>query len=232
MQKIPISQTWTPLLVGAQPADLNALGVIMAAQLSAYISANVSFFFEDVVDPTAYVTDLFYNTAQRVFKGWDTGTGRYLPITQFNQGDVKLTFLTGDSPTTGWIVCDGRAISAVPNLSAYQVAVLQGLFGPSGSLPNVRPLTALQNLPTNGAFSGISNPVVAPPKGQIGGLTFSSPPAQSEVQALATNSETLDESVIALQAAVAAIMTESESVLNSLNGSGPTMQSMVFVGFP
>ena len=65
MQKIPITQTWTPLLVGAMPGDLNALGVLIAAQLSSYISANVSFFQMGNVDPTTFTTALFYNQRWR-----------------------------------------------------------------------------------------------------------------------------------------------------------------------
>ena len=233
MQKIPIQLQWSPLAVGAKPADLNQLGQLIAAQLAASIQGNVSFFIQGNVDPSTYVGDLFYNVAQNLFKGWNAGSGRYLPITQFIPGDTKTSFVTGDSPTTGWVVCNGRLISDVPNLSQYQVAILQNLFGATGSLPNIAPLQSLLALPTDGSFGNITNPAVAPPAGQIGALTFSSPPAQTEVQALGSNTETLDASVIALQTAVAAVISNSEAVLNSLNaGSGTGLTTSLFCGYP
>ena len=230
---IPIVMSWQPLGTGIEYATIDELGEIIAAQMAASISTKVSFFAMGNVTPGVFVTPLFYNQAQNLFYGWNTGSAAYLPITQYTPGDTKTTFVAGDSPTTGWIVCDGRAITAVPNLSQFQVAILQNLFGAAGNLPNIQPVQSLVGLPTKGSFSGIDNPSVQPPTGQIGALTFSSPPAQTEVQALANNCENLDESAIATQTALAASIAQSEAMLDSLLAATPTgLVTKVFAGYP
>jgi hypothetical protein len=233
MNKVPITLQATPVTVGVSYSDINGLLQIVASNLSAFISQTVSFYAQGPVTPSTFITSQFFNTAQNLWYGWDTGSGRYLPITQYVPGDTKTSFVTGDNPTAGWVLCNGRAISAVPNLSQYQVAILQNLFGAQGNLPNIAPLQSLIGLPANLAFSGISNPTVAPPAGQIGALTFPNNPVQpADVQPLAQNCETLDGSVIALQTAVAAVITQSEAVLESLNaGSSTGLNTFVFCGY-
>jgi hypothetical protein len=233
MSAIPITLTPVPVPVGVQATDINALLQIIASYTSASIKTNVSFFAQFSAVPTKFVTSLIYNTSNNLFYGWNSGSASYQPITPYQPGQVIQSFSSGDIPQQGLFVLNGRLISAIPNISQNQSSVLQTLFGISGSLPTVTPLQALGGLPQKGSFSTINNPAVAPPSGQLGGLTFSSPPAQTEVQALAQNTEVLDESAIGLQAALAASLTASEQMLDALLAtSGPTMTAFVFAGFP
>lgn len=235
MSSIPIQLQWVPVGTGIEYATIDELGELLASQMSAQISAQVSFYAQGPVTPGLFVTSQFFNTTQGIWYSWNTGSGKYLPQTQFQNGDTKTTFVQGDSPQTGWIVCDGRLLSAIPNISALQLAVLQNLFGINGSLPNIKPLQSLTGLPVTGSFSGIVNPAVAPPTGQIGALQFSNNPVQpSDVQPLAQNCEQLDESTIALQTAIAAVITQSETMLDALlAGTADTtgMQTKVFCGY-
>jgi hypothetical protein len=48
---------------------------------------------------------------------------------------------------------------------------------------------------------------------------------------LRDNTETLDGSVIALQAALASSLTQSEAILTALNGAGATLIAKVFCGY-
>ena len=231
--QIPITLQSAPVNVGVAPADFNQLLALVAGNLTGFISGNVSFFAQGSVTPSSFISALFYNTSQNLFYGWDTGNGAYLPITPFVQGDTKYTFVGGDNVNQGWIILNGRQVTAVPGVSARQLSVLQSLFGASGNLPTVSPLQALSNLPGSGAFSDITNPAVAPAAGQFSGLTVSSPPQQSDVQATNSNCETLDASVQSVQEAVASVIAQSEAMLDALNGAGgPTMYAAVFVGPP
>jgi hypothetical protein len=118
-------------------------------------------------------------------------------------------------------------------VSANQLAVMQSLFGASGTLPVVNPLYALSNLPGSGSFSDISNPGVTPAAGQFSGLTVNSPPQQSDIQAITQNCETLDESARSMQEALTTVIAQCEAMLDALNGAGgPTMFAKVFVGYP
>jgi hypothetical protein len=232
MSSIPITLVPIPVGVGIEYTTIDELIEIICSYIGASVSATVSFYAQGPVTPGAFVTSQFYNTSQNVWYGWNAGTASYLPQTQFQNGDTKTTFVAGDQPNLGWIVCDGRAISAVPGISALQTAVLQNLFGANGNLPNIAPLQSLQNLPVTGSFSGITNPAVAPVAGTFSGLTFPNNPVQpADVQPIATNAETLDASTIALQQAVAAVITQSEAVLDSLlAGSSIGLITKVFVG--
>lgn len=231
MNQIPLTLQAQPASVDLQALDINQLLTVIAQNMSAFISANVSFFLQGASDPTTFQTSLIYNTSQRIFKGWDVGTGSYLPITPYVNGDMKLSFVAGDDPNNGWIVCDGRPINSVQNISANQQAVLNALFGAGGNLPIVTPVQALQGLPANGSFSSIPNPATNPPPGQIGGLPVSNPPQQTEVQAITSNTELLDVSSVALQQALISVISSSEQMLNSLNGKGATLYAKVFVGY-
>lgn len=235
-QTIPIVLVWSPVGTGVTYTDINSLGGIIAGQLAAQIEANVTFCWVGPSTPSSFETNLIFNTSEGVWLYWDSATGRYIPVTQFNVGDIKWTFNAGDAPTQGWVVCDGRLITAIPNLSQYQVAALEALFGTGGSLPTVSPVQSLAGLPPTGSFSGIKNPAVLPATGTFSGLTINNPPQQADVQQVVTNSEILDSSTQALQAAVAAVIQQSENVLDSLQNSGsttaPTMYAQVFCGFP
>lgn len=234
MQIIPINLAWLTVPVGIQATDINQLGTIIAQYLQGQIADTVTFVQTGATDPTQKVTELFFNTSQGAWKYWDVGAGQYLAVTQFVPGDTKTTFNGGDEIQQGWVLLDGRKISAIQGLSANQAAVLNTLFGTGGNIPTVTAAQTLSGLPANGSFSNISVPATVPPSGQIGALPFgaSYDPAQS--QALASNTETLRGSDAALQTAVVAIRAQSEAVLSSLNGAtaGTTLSVKVFVGYP
>lgn len=135
-QTIPIVLTWGPVAPGTQAADINQLGTLLAAQLSGAIRADVSFVTIVLNDPTTYQGALIYNSTQRVFKAWDTASGSYIALTQFAVGDVKNTFVGTDTVATGWVILNGRTISAVPGLTQNQITNLTVLF-PAGTLPTV-----------------------------------------------------------------------------------------------
>lgn len=232
MQTIPITLQPVPVPVGISYATINDLLTIVAKYLSAQIESNVTFIQEFATNPSTFQGDLIFNTTTGLWMRWDIGTASYVPLTAFAFGDTKNTFVSGDDVTGGWIVCDGRKISAIQGISQNQAAILQTLFGVDGSLPTLTPLQSLSGLPTNGAFSNITNPAVQPPLGQIGALTFSSPPTQTEVQALAQNTEVLDGSAISTQGAVAAVIVQAEALLQALNQSATTakLYSKIYVG--
>ena len=230
---IPITLTATPVPVGISYVTIDQLLAIVAQYISGSISTSVSFYAQGPNTPTKYVTDQFFNTSQNTWYGWNANAAAYLPITQFQYGDVKYTFNQGDSPTTGWILCDGRKLTAIQNISATQLQVLQSLFGVGGNLPTITPLSGLNNLPANGSFSDITNPSVAPAAGTFSGLTVSDPPTQAEVKAITSNAETLDGSTIVIQQALASALTVAENMLNSMNGSnnGAKLYALVFCGY-
>lgn len=234
MQTIPITLTATAVPVGISYSDINQLLQIVARYTAAQISDDVTFVQVGAADPTQFVTLLFFNTSQGVWKYWDTGLGRYVAVTQFQPGDTKTTFLAGDQIQQGWVVLDGRAISAIQGISQNQAQVLTTLFGIGGSLPTVTPLTNLQGLPATGAISGIPVSDTQPPKGQIAALPFGATYDPAQSQALATNTETLRTSEASLTDSVKAIQTQAEAVLTALNNgsTGTPLYTLVFCGLP
>ena len=232
-QTIPISLTPLPTPTGIEYSTIDQLLTIIANYLSGQISTDVSFFTQSASDPTSYVTALVYNTSQNVFKGWDTGTGSYLPITPFQYGDVKNSFVAGDEVSNGWLELNGRTITSIQGLSLRQGQVLAQLF-PAGTLPTVTPLQNLSGLPQNTSFSGINIPSIAPPQNQIGNLPFSGSYVTIESQNLAQNTETLRDSTATLNTAVTSIRNVAESLLNAMNGgnSSATLYAKVFIGYP
>lgn len=230
---VPIVLTAQPVDVTINATDLNALLKLFCSNISGAINQQVSFFLEVPSDPGTNVGDIIYNTSQMSFKGWNTGAGKYLPITQPAViGTIIQSFNQGDNAQAGYIQLNGRQITAIQGISTAQVAILNGLF-PSGTLPTVQATSQQANLPASGSFSSISNPVVAPPAGQIGALPFSGTYNPAEEQALATNTETLLESTIALQTTVAAVIAQSEAVLDAvLNSGAVTIYAQVYIGPP
>lgn len=229
---IPITLTPVPVPVGVKAADINQLLTIITQFVSASVSGDVSFFQIVTVDPTAFTTTLIFNSSQGIFKYWDTGSGKYLPVSVFQPGDIKNTFISGDSPQTGWIVCDGRPIGEVPNISQNQQSVLNNLFGVGGKLPDLTPLQGIKNLPASGAFSSISVPATVPPTNQIANLPFSSEYNPVEPQNLASNTESLRGSQNSLRTAVAAMQSVSEQMLEAFTVPATGMVVCVFVGYP
>ncbi len=167
-QSIPIKLTASNCPYGINGMTVNDLLALIPQFIAGQIDLNeVSFFLQGTVDPSTDV-GIFYNQSQKLFKGWDTGTGRYLPIgLSVQAGDWKTTFIPGDEAQQGWIVMDGRLVSAVQGISQNQFNVLQILFGTAANarLPNVSAIGAFSGLPSNGAFSGISVTPFVPPNG-------------------------------------------------------------------
>jgi len=183
------------------------------------------------VDPTQQTTVLIFNTSQNVFKYWSTSTGAYTPVTQFQWGDIKNTFMGGDSPQTGWIDCDGRAITAIPSISANQQSVLNSLF-PGGTLPTLTPIQGVSNLPASGAYSAVIVAGTTPPQNQIANLPFSSEYNPVQSQNLASNTETLRGSQNELRTAVVAMQTVSEQFLEAFAAPVTGLVAQIFVGYP
>lgn len=232
-QTIPITLNPVPVPVGISAATIDQLLTVICQYVQGQISDDVTFVLTGAADPTAFVTLLFFNTAQGVWKYWDAGLGAYVAVTQFQPGDIKNTFISGDEIQQGWVLLDGRAISAIQGLSQTQAQVLQTLFGAQGSLPTVTPLQSLANLPAANAFSAITVAAIAPPAGTLSALPFSSSYNPVESQNLAGGAETLRGSTADLQASVTAIQGVASLVLNSLNNAGAaTIYAKIFVSFP
>lgn len=228
---IILSPQTVDVTVNAQ--DINALLQIICSNITAVINQQVSFFLQVSATPGTYVGDIIYNTSQMAFLGWNSGAAKYIPITTPAViGQIYQSFNQGDNIQTGFIQLNGRLITGVAGISANQTAVLNGLF-PSGSLPNIVGTQFQSGLPAVGSFSDIANPVVVPPSGQIGGLTFSSTYNPPDEQALASNTEVLRGAVNSTQQAIASLITESEAMLDALlNLSGPTIYAQVYIGPP
>lgn len=229
---IPITLTPVPVPVGVKATDINQLITIITQFTAASVNADVSFFQTVSADPTLQTTPIIFNTSQGVFKYWDTTVGKYMPITPFQAGDIKNTFVGGDSPQTGWIDCDGRAISVIPNISSQQQAVLNSLFGIGGSLPSLTPIQGFNNLPATGSFSGITVANTVPPQNQIANLPFSSDYNPVESQNLAANTETLRGSQNSLRGSLVSMQGLSEQMLQALTTPVTGMVAQIFVGYP
>lgn len=229
---IPITLTPVPVPVGVKATDINQLITIITQFTAASINANVSFFQTVSADPTQQTTPLIFNTSQGVFKYWDTNVGKYVAITPFQPGDIKNTFVGGDSPQTGWIDCDGRAISAVPNISAQQQGVLNSLFGVGSNLPDLTPIQGFSNLPASGAFTDIPVLDTVPPQNQIANLPFASEYNPVDSQNLASNTETLRGSQNSLRGSLVSMRTVSEQMLQALTTPVTGMTAQIFVGYP
>ena len=229
-QTIPITLSWGPVTVDISALNINQLGELISAQLAGAIRADVSFYLEVLFDPTNFVTNLIYNSTQGVWKAWNAGTGTYVALTQYQIGDVKNSFSGNDQLSVGWVVLDGRAFTAIPGLSATQLATLQTLFGGT-TLPVVAP-TNTANLPGANAFSGIDKPPVLPADGVIAALPIDAVYSETEVEALRDATETLRDSTEAVEDQVTQIQDRCTDLLAALRQStSPTLYTMVFIGF-
>ena len=230
-QTIPIT-----LQAGTLPPNIGTLTIqqqftLFAAYLSAAIRADVTFILNVLTDPTTFQTDIIFNQVQRVFKAWDTASGSYMPVTPFQIGDVKQTFSGADQLSVGWVILDGRAISAVPGLTTQQMAYLELFFGVDGDLPNLVPAN-INNLPPPDSFSGIVVPVVVPADGVIGALPIDPTYSETEVEALRDATETLRDSTAAVEVQAAAIQEKCGDLLTALrNPVSPPLYSAMFIGF-
>lgn len=229
---IPITLTPVPVPTGVKATDINQLLTILTQYIVGSINTDVSFFQTVSSDPSTLTTPLIFNSSQQVFKYWSNTLGNYQAITSFQAGDVKSTFSSGDSPQTGWIECNGRLITDISNISGNQESVLNALFGVGGTLPDLRPLMGVSNLPATNAFSEIAISDVNPPADQIKNLPFSTDYNPVESQNLSANTETLRTSQVSLRDSVVNIRTISEQFLESFTLPTSGMITQIFVGYP
>lgn len=229
---IPITLTPVPVPVGVKALDINQLITIITQYTAASVNQDVSFFQLVSVDPSTQTTPLIFNISQGVFKYWDTTVGRYTPVTSFQFGDIKNTFSGGDSPQTGWIDCDGRTISSIPNISGNQQGVLNALFGAGGSLPTLSPFQGVRNLPAANAFSNVVVAGTTPPTNQIANLPFSTDYNPVEPQNLAANTEQLRTSQNELRSSVVSMQALSNQMLNAFTTPMTGITAQIFVGYP
>ncbi len=241
-QTIPITLQAGPVPPYTQALNINQLLALFVRYITGSIRADVSFFLEVIIDPTAKITSLIFNTTTRVWKAWNNGTGTYVPLTQFPAGFVANSYVGTDDVANGWVILDGRAFTAIPGITTAQIAVLQSIFGGT-NLPAVTP-TNTQNLPAPASFSGITKPaapgVITPADGVIGALPFDPTTyTPSESEALRDATETLRDSASSVRDTTAEIVTQASAIqdkcsdlLASLRGNTtPQLYSMIFVGF-
>lgn len=230
MATIPITLTPLTVPVAVQAADINQLLTVISQYIAGSISADVSFFVQGSNWPLSD-QGIFFNQTTQQFGTWNTGQGKYLPITDLIIGDTKASFVAGDDTADGWIQLDGRAISAVTGINNDQKSALQSLFGVDAALPNYTFLGGLNNLPANGSFSGIAMPGITPTQPTIAALPISGTYSSAEVQQLRNATADLSGATDVLNAATAQIRGYSESVLTSLNAGGVTGPKwFVYVG--
>lgn len=178
---------------------------------------------------------LFYNTLQKVFKDWDTATGRYQPVTDLTLKEEKIFYSAGDDLTKGWVVLNGRAINSITGLTPLQKQVLESTFGVGGTLPDRKVLGAFTNLPANGAFSNITIDATMPAEGAIEALTFSNPATKTEAEALRDKTEELRGSTSDLRDKTVEVRDVAEQLLDSVRASANstvTAYAKIWVGFP
>lgn len=231
---VPIQLTPVPVPGGTNPTDINQLIALICKYISGSISESVSFFVQGSNWPLSD-NGIYFNSSIGRFGTWDSGLGKYIPISDRTVGEILPTFVSGDDVANGLIVLDGRNINTILSISQSQKSNLETLFGANNSIPSYKFFGALSNLPGVGSFSDIVVNAFAPQSGTIGNLTISGAYTQSEIQALRANTETTLESAIALQTVVTQIQAVSESVLDALNGSASTGLApiwKIFVGFP
>lgn len=230
-QTIPITLQAGVFPQGFQFSTPQEYATALAAILSGSIRADVSFIPFVLYDPTTFDGQLIFNVTQGIFKWWNTNTGSYQPLTPFQIGDVKNSFSGQDQVSVGWVVMNGRAISAIPGLTASQNAALESLFGDGGNLPNVTPLNG-GSLPASDTFSGITKPTVVPADGVIAALPIGASYDQTEVTALRDATETLRDSTANVETQAAAIQDGAASLLTALRtNTTPPMYAMVFCGY-
>lgn len=230
-QTIPITLTASTVPTSVTAANMNELIALVAQYLQGSIRTDVTFILTVAVDPTSLDSVLIFNSTQGVFKYWSTSLGRYVAVTDNIIGDIKYSFDGGDQVAQGWVVLNGRTITAIPGLVQSQIDVLDTFF-PGGTLPVVTPVNGA-DLPAEASFSGISGVEIAPADGVIGALAVSNPPTQAEVEALRDNTEILRDSTEDLAEATMAMKAVSETMLEALRANTtPPMVAYIFCGFP
>lgn len=232
-QTIPITLTWGAAQASLSDLDLNQLGTLIAQQMSAAMRADVTFIPQLIADPTTFQGQLIFNIVQRIFKGWDAGTGTYKAVTSYAIGDTKVSFVGNDTISTGWVVLNGRLISSITGITGAQQTALESIFGVGGSLPTVIPQN-ISGLPPVNAFGNIAWPAIVPSAAVIApGLPFTAPnPSDVEVQALADQTEFLRDTVNNVQIEIQESLNVSQQVLSALyNNTNPPMYVLIFCGY-
>ena len=234
---IPIVLTAIPVPNGTTAATWDDLVSTICKYVQGNISATVSFFIQGTVAPNSS-QGLFFNTTSNRFEVWNVTTGSYIAISDFVVGDMKATYINSDDPADGWVIMNGRVLTAIPGLTQLQLSNLQTLFGTGSgaTVPNFSFSSGVASLPASGTFSSIVSALTAwtPPVGAVKSLTVSNPPLQSEVQAIQNALEQADDSGTGLQSALTQTLNALETLLDSLNGvttgGGPVWA--IFVGYP
>lgn len=230
-QTLAITLTWGPAAGQLSDYNLNQLGTLIAAQLSAAVQADVTFIPQLVNNPAAFDTQLIFNITQRLFQGWDAGAGKYMPVTEYVVGDIKNSFVGTDDIGRGWVVLNGRVIAAIPGISGAQQAALESIFGVGGSLPTVTPAN-VNGLPAGNAFGAIPWPSILPAAGVIGGLTFTNPVVDTEADALADDTEILRDTTENVFTLVKQIQAVAQQLLTALNvNTTPPIYALIFAGY-
>lgn len=228
-QTIPITLTPTTVPTDFAAANINELMTAISTYIQGAIRADVSFYLEVLVDPTSFVTNLIFNSTQGVWKYWNSSLGRYVTVTDYIVGDIKYSFASADQVANGWVVLNGRTITAIPGLSGSQIAALQTLF-PSGTLPVVVPVNG-DFLPPSDSFTGITGVEIDPDDGVIGALPIGGSYDQGEIEDLRDATETLRDSTAALNEETDQIKAKAAELLAALAmNTTPPMTAMVFCG--
>jgi len=138
MSALPIVLQPVPVTYSVNATDINQLIAVICQNVQASVNTQVSFYMVVASDPTSMTTQVIFNSAEGVWKQWNTILGKYVTITsRFAAGDLKQSVVVGDVVSEGWVQCDGRLISAVPYLTADQITTLEILFGTGGNIPNI-----------------------------------------------------------------------------------------------
>lgn len=232
-QTLPITMSWGPVVADVSALNINQLGELISRQLAGAVRADVSFYLEVLFDPTSFATNLIYNSTQQVWKAWNQNTGTYVPLQTFQLGDVKNTYVGTDQLSVGWVILNGRALTAVPGITTAQLNVLKDFFGtaPGTLLPNVTPMN-LGGLPGSALFSDIPKAIVDPADGVIGALPIGAGYSQSEVEALRDNTEILRDSTEEVENQVSGVQDACDDLLQALRTpNNPPLYAAIFVGY-
>jgi len=232
---IPITLTTLPVPVGIQALNINQLFQLWTNYVEASIdNSGFSFFLQGAIDPSTDV-GLFFNTAANKFKVWNSSSGRYLPITDLQIGDSKISFVGGDELSSGWVVCDGRAISNIVGLSQIQKGNLQSLFGTTGNIPTLAAQAGITGLPAVTTASSIAFPDITPANNVIGSLPFSAAYTATESEALRDDTETLRDATQTLTDGVKNLQTVTTQFLSAVTAvqSGSAFGTWkIWAGYP
>lgn len=234
MSKIPINLAPLPVSPGMKILNLNQMLSMVASHLEASITAsNISFFITSTVDPQSD-QGLVFNSSQNLFKRWDGENGKYVPIAPISVGDSKLSFISGDDVTNGWVQLDGRNINNVLGVTQNQKSNLETMFGANGTLPTIQPPTDVSGLPAKNSIKNITIAPTAPTNGVISGISIGSPPVQAEVEALRDDTEILRDSVDSLNNSVILLRDKTDAINSALLGSSSinNVNYKVFCGYP